>query len=92
MSEQKTTPTSNPDGELNYQRGHRAAWLSVLATAIRELGVDDIAAGQSRWLVERTETIAALRFICEHYGDNDWDDDLHLADVIEKHLGRHLDD
>jgi hypothetical protein len=40
---------------------------------------------------ERKETINVLREICEYYGDNDWPDNLHLADIIEKHLFRHLD-
>lgn len=31
-----------------------------------------------------------LRILCDHYGDNDWADDLHFADVIEKHLIRTL--
>jgi hypothetical protein len=39
---------------------------------------------------ERAGTIAALRELCGHFGDNDWTDDLHLADVVEKHLGKHL--
>jgi hypothetical protein len=26
----------------------------------------------------------------DRHGDNDWPDDLHLADVIDKHLARHL--
>jgi hypothetical protein len=29
-----------------------------------------------------------LRIECGDLGDNDWDDDLHLGDVIEKHLCR----
>lgn len=41
---------------------------------------------------EREQTISALRNICSTYGDNDWDDDLHLADVIAKHLHRNLND
>lgn len=36
--------------------------------------------------VERAETVAALRRLCDYLGDNDWPDDLHLADVIEKHI------
>jgi hypothetical protein len=29
-----------------------------------------------------------LRIECADLGDNDWSDDLHLGDVVEKHLGR----
>ena len=32
-----------------------------------------------------------LRQVCAKYGDNDWPDNLHLADVIEKHLLRNLE-
>lgn len=31
-----------------------------------------------------------LRDICKEYGDNDWDDDLHIVDIVDKHLHRHL--
>lgn len=35
---------------------------------------------------ERSATVAILRQVCTSHGDNDWRDNLHLADVIEKHL------
>lgn len=31
---------------------------------------------------------AQVRFACRDLGDNDWPDDLHLGDAIEKHLAR----
>lgn len=34
--------------------------------------------------------VALLRAECALEGDNDWTEDLHLADVIEKHLLRKL--
>lgn len=40
--------------------------------------------------IERKDLVAALREVCKAFGDNDWPDDLHLADVIEKHLAKHL--
>ena len=43
------------------------------------------------WAIERQEIVAQLRSFCEEYGDNDWPDELHLADVLEKHLYRHVD-
>lgn len=43
------------------------------------------------WQQERAATVRTLRDICEHYGDQDWPDDLYLPDVIEKHLRRHLE-
>lgn len=39
-----------------------------------------------------SEAREALRIVCAEFGDNDWSDDLSLADVIEKHLARHLRD
>lgn len=72
--------------EKLYVDGYRVAWLSMLQICLRKLGIDDDEAGNARWVSEREETIAMLRAICADYGDNDWDDDLHLADIIEKHL------
>ena len=77
--------------ELDYSRGHRAAWLSMLQTCLRELGVDDSAVAHSRWVIEREQTVAMLRQVCERHGDNAWDHTLHLADVVDKHLARHLE-
>jgi hypothetical protein len=45
-----------------------------------------------RAVAQRREIVAALREVCEAYGDNDWPDDAYLPDVIEKHLGQHLDE
>jgi len=46
---------------------------------------------QARQASERQEVLLKLREICGVFGDNDWSDDLHFADVLEKHLYRHLD-
>jgi hypothetical protein len=43
-----------------------------------------------QWPEERKWAIVALRSLCGQFGDNDWSDDLHLADVIDKHLARRL--
>jgi len=77
-----------PHEEDIYVRGSRAAWVRMLAECIRQLGTD--APLTARWLLEREETIAQLRILCERVGDNDWSTGLHLADVVEKHLARHL--
>lgn len=37
---------------------------------------------------EELEIRLALRDLCRQYGDNDWPDDLHPVDAIEKHLVR----
>ncbi len=87
--------TSKPDDQVardeqNWLRGNRAAWTSILAQALRELGYEDTEATRAKWVLEREQTIAALRRVCEDHGDNDWPNQLHLADVVEKHLHRHL--
>lgn len=39
------------------------------------------------WPVERAEAIKALRSLCSDLDDeNTWPDDLHLVDIIEKHI------
>lgn len=35
---------------------------------------------------ERVETVAVLRSLCDDYGDNNWTEDLHIADIVRKHL------
>lgn len=35
---------------------------------------------------EREDVIKPLRDLCERHGDNDWPEELHLRDIIEKHL------
>lgn len=72
--------------ELNYERGSRAAWLSMLGECLRQLGYEDIESQKAAWIKEREATVSALRSACERHGDNYWPNDLHLADVIEKHL------
>jgi truncated hemoglobin YjbI len=76
--------------ETEYTRGQRAAWLTILAEAVRQLGIKDTAAAHAAWMQERSDAVAALRRLCGEHGDNDWPDEMHLGDVIEKHLGRHL--
>ena len=86
---------SEPDDDLDeseqhYERGYRAAWVEMLQECLRRLGYDDPETAHVRWVREREEAVGKLREVCEEYGDNDWPDNLHLRDVIEKHLWRHL--
>ena len=74
-----------------FEEGRKAAWRHLLDLSLRNPG-EDPAAERSRWVSERADTVAMLRQVCEELGDNDRDDDLHLADVIEKHLWVHLPD
>jgi len=74
--------------ERIWERGNRAAWSRVLGQCLSELGHKNPDA--AKLIRERELVIAALRSLCEDFGDNDWDEDLHLADVVEKHLANHL--
>lgn len=76
--------------EVDYERGSRAAWQQILGVAMRGFGMT----GRSveSLVLEREATVVALRSLCETHGDNEWPADLHLADVVEKHLRRYLDD
>ncbi len=74
--------------ERAYGMGHDAALRIVLATVLQVMPQGDA----ERWRLERGAAVAQLRSVCEDFGDNDWPDDLHLADVIEKHLARQLHD
>ena len=75
--------------ERDYLRGQRAIWTRLLGQAVQSLGYENTK--EQAWIEEREAAVAALRTICEEHGDNEWSDDLHLADVIEKHLARHLE-
>lgn len=79
---------SHTEKERAYEEGFQAAMRVVLAAIVNRMpdGSTD------RWRLERGQTIAALREVCEDFGDNNWTDDLHLADVVEKHLTRYLHD
>jgi hypothetical protein len=80
------------ESERAYIEGSRVAWRKMLRQALMELGRDSEEWNQKRWLLEREEAISMLRRICERLGDNDWPDDLNLADIIDKHLNRHIPD
>jgi len=75
---------------MGEQVDRKQAYVEMLRFCLGQLGVEDAEAGQARWVVERGETVEMLREVCGDFGDNDWPDDLHLRDVIEKHLARHL--
>jgi len=77
--------------ENSYNQGSRMAWRSMLQQCCRELGYDDVEADKARWILEREEAISALRGVCSGHGDNDWEDNLHLGDIIEKHLHNNLE-
>ena len=43
-------------------------------------------ASDEKFSSERIEIIAILRMLCDDHGDNDWPENLHIADIIQKHL------
>lgn len=76
--------------EMHWSKGYRAAMTSMLIKVLSDLGYQDTEETRAKWIIEREQAVSALRDICADHGDNDWEDDLHLGDVINKHLHRHL--
>ncbi len=78
-----------PSEEKAYLRGRQSAYRSLLIDGARELeGPERELAGM---LSERSSALEALRILAADLGlDVEIDDDLHLADNIEKRLGRAL--
>jgi len=76
--------------DAHEERGSRGAWVEMLEHCCRALGYKSEEGSRAGWISERERTISTLRMACDEFGDNDWPDDLHLADVVEKHLARHL--
>ena len=75
--------------EQSYLLGERQAAIGQLRTIMGYLKVDEKRT-KEQYMLEREETVQALRDVCEDHGDNEWEENLHLADVVNKHLGRHL--
>jgi hypothetical protein len=78
--------------EQDYLAGKRHSLITIIRSCLFELGYDSIESNQFKWVVEREDVVATLRVICEDHGDNDWDERLHLSDIINKHLGDYLYD
>lgn len=76
--------------EQHWMQGRRSAYVSLLQTCLGELGYKGDEAQKVLWIMEREQAIAKLREICAAHGDNNWDNELHLADIIDKHLFDHL--
>lgn len=80
--------------EAKWTEGEQAAYramLGVVLDGLRSTGTtDDPSVRIAQLELYQSEIIAALRAACDEFGDNDWPDDLHVADVIEKHLLRHV--
>lgn len=76
--------------EQEFINGERSTWRQILHFCLSGLGYQDPEAKHAQWILERESAIRELRDICKEFGDNDWGADLNLADIIDKHLGRHL--
>jgi predicted secreted protein len=72
----------NEKEEIAYELGSYNAWMQIYIEATNKLGIKKEVKLES----ERIQTISLLRSLCMEYGDNDWDESLHLVDIIEKHL------
>lgn len=67
-----------------YVLGEKAAWNSVLRTAIGRIGSDDPDANFQRWRIEKSESIIALRSIALENGV-DWSPESdYLPDIINE--------
>ncbi len=82
--------------EQGYIEGRRRTLMNLLSHALKELRgfgpEDDPLIKIAQLVKEREETVSKLREVCAEHGDNEWPENLHLADVIDKHLARHLGD
>ncbi len=75
--------------DVHYEQGNRDAWRTILGHCVKSLNGTQLDAEHLQ--LERESTVRMLRNVCERFGDNDWTPQLHLADVIEKHLLSHLE-
>lgn len=74
--------------EKAYEDGRRSAYRSLMSECARELEGDE--RRLAALVAERADAVRVLRDLCAEHGSNDWPDNLHLSDVIERHLGRYL--
>lgn len=72
--------------ENSYLEGQRAIAISLIKSLIIYLYEGEDIKMSILLQMERSEAISKLRQICEIVGDNDWEDDLHLVDILDKHL------
>jgi len=87
-----------PDYERYYTDGYRAAFRAMAPTVLSGLRNCDGAEWEelAKTLaseMERSDTVAALRQLYRTMGGmDDWDDNLHLADVVNKRLAYGVND
>lgn len=86
------TKVIDAEVERHWLDGNRAAWRQLLHLAMSELGYEVSEVATAKLADEREQAVATLRSFCAAWGDNDWTPELCLADVIDKHLRRHIED
>lgn len=91
MSKSRRSDSIEARRSRSYLEGRRRAYIDMLMRALEALGYKAHKAKVGLLVAEMEEAKQKLRDVCERHGDNDWREDDHLADIIEKHLGRYLD-
>ena len=76
--------------EKLYEAGKRSSSLNLLRHCLKELGYDADNIKALNLIEEREEVIQLLRTVCPEFGDNNWPDNLHLVDIINKHLFNYI--
>lgn len=72
-----------------YVRGRRSFARRVMAECAIELDGEE--RSRAHLMVERSAAIESLRHLAKRFGlPTDWDDDLHMADVVDKWIERPL--
>ncbi len=90
MSENKIEMTEDQLQEMQeayYELGQKQLLIFQMREIIRQLGYP-AESTVGVFIIEREEAIAALRSLCNERdgADNEWPNDLHLADIIQKYL------
>lgn len=89
-AEQDTPVERCPDRA--WEDGRRSLARRLIRDLMMEVGEHEAELTEVRLRLELSEARSVLRRLCEDHGDNDWSDDLYLADALDKHLGRYLDE
>ncbi len=84
----RSTESVEDAADRHYQAGRQACASSMLSSLLHDLEPEQ--RPLARMVEQASRARAQLRTLCADHGDNDWDDNLDLADVIEEHLGRYL--
>ena len=72
-----------------YLDGSRRVWQQLVSLSLSHL--DGQEKTRTELIAEREEALDALKHLCEEFDlPIEWERDLHLADIIEKHIYRSL--